>query len=733
MRTLLVPSRLFALMIAFALVLPALYSQRVLPATRAGDTVTQAGVISELSVDDGAAECILGLPTALKGKPGFGWTNKLKPASYPATLRSITIGFNRNIPDRSIKRDTPFRIVIYFDPENDGPANNQQPDAAFIGRVRDDFQMIQTFNLATPVTIQSGSFVVGAIDDFGVTDLVALYDVPGKSTPPGSESFVTFNNGGLWTKLSEAAFQGTSFCDNPGSFLIRATVEEGAVDTIAVTKVTDPLAVEPWGVSTGADLAVVTNYVSDNLTVIKTLDNTFQNVPLGDGPGGAQDGPFGVIGPVNIPSGSATVSRVYVTLFGSNTIPTKEFPVDYSTVGPGRVVVLNQTGNTLAQAVTINVGKGPKFPALATVSGKRKLYVPCGGDNRVDVIDTSVNEKIAEIPVGVDPSSCAVSINDAKIYVANSGDGSISVIDTKTDKKIKDIPAPAAALPTPVGSQTPPAAPVLTHPWSAVVSRANGNLYVTYWGAAADQFPNGAIAEFDTCKDEFVRATLDPATRGTPAGAAGATGLPAPLAPLARDTATGKTPGAGGGGGGPFGIASCQNDLLVFTNDALGIAGLLDTRVDQVVSAPPIALASCPKPRGVSCALDPRPIPPTPGLLPARLAYVACGQPESSVIIFNVPRFTQNISGAASIQSIEINGKVEIKGTGFANGTRLEIIPPDSLTCLEFKQAPKIKKKETLLQQKGKLSDGSRAKDKKGFLRVISPDGTIQLFDIRAL
>ena len=611
--------------------------------------------LNELSIDDGSPECILGSSPAIKGKPGFGWVNQLTPASYPATLRSITIGFNRTgAIGREVKRDAPYRIVVFVDPEKDGPGSNQQPDASFIGRVRGDFESIMTFSLVTPLTIQSGSFVVGAIDEFGIADFAALYDIPGKSNPAGTESFITFNSGSLWAKFSDLAFPGTTFCEHPGSFLIRATVETGAVDAVTVTKIQDPLAVEPWSVLATFQTAFVTNLVSDNMTVIKTIDGTFQNVAVGDGPGGVPEGPFGIapLFPAN---------KLFVTLFGSNTVPSKEFPIDYSTVGDGKVAVMTIGLNgALTQALTVNVGKGPRFPAMVPINGG-KIYVPCGGANRVDVISGVTNQKIAEIPVGLDPSSCTVSINNSKVYVTNFGDGSISVIDPKTDKKIKDIPAPHVTLPTPVGATEPPAAPLLKNPWNGAVSSANGNLYVTYWGTEGDVFPNGAIAEFDTCKDEFVRATLDDTTRGSASGSAGATGIAAPDAPLALDPMTGTTPGAGGGGGGPFGIAQCDNNLLAFTNDARGIAGLLDTRIDQVVSAPPIALASCPKPRGISCAPDPKQISPPIGQQ-IRLAYVACGQPDNSVMIFNVPRFTQNIAGLPVVESIEAGGKVKIKG-----------------------------------------------------------------------
>src|SRR5262249_10851696 len=154
-------------------------------------------------------------------------------------------------------------------------------------------------------------------------------------------------------------------------------------------------AVEPWGVSIGDRTALVTNYVSDNLTIFSTSTNTFQNIALGDGPGGTADGPFGVVGPVNIAQGDIATVKAFVTLLGSNTIPSKEFPIDYSTVGEGRVVVLGDAPGDpeLKPRVTINVGKGPRFPAYVVVGTRPKLYVPCGGANRVDVIDVLTNAK----------------------------------------------------------------------------------------------------------------------------------------------------------------------------------------------------------------------------------------------------------------------------------------------------------------------------------------------------
>jgi YVTN family beta-propeller protein len=247
----------------------------------------------------------------------------------------------------------------------------------------------------------------------------------------------------------------------------------GSVQSPTVTRIKDPLAVEPWSVAVNFSEVLVTNYASDNVTIINIANNAIQNIPVGDGPGGTPDGPFGV---------AEGQSTMYVTLFGSNTIPTKGVSVDYSTIGPGRVQLLGrELDGTYRPLNQIGVGKGPRFPAV--LEERCKLYVPCGGSDRVDVIDISTDQKIKEIPVGRDPSSCAISLDGSKLYVTNFGDGTVSVIDTRTDTKVKDIPAPRVVM----GE-----APVVQYPWTSAVSGSNGNLYVAYWGTTGGMGTGGA-------------------------------------------------------------------------------------------------------------------------------------------------------------------------------------------------------------------------------------------------
>jgi YVTN family beta-propeller protein len=581
-------------------------------------------------------------------------------------LRSITIGFNRAGP--LVEPDLLYRIVVYSDPEMDGPSALQTPDASFVGRLRGG-ETFMTFNLVSPLRISEGSFVVGAIDLEDAGGFPALFDSPGRSNPPGSESFITFDDGASWRTMRETLPE-SSPCP-AGSWLIRATVETDPADTFSVIDgIRDPLAAEPFGVAVndaGTEV-LVANYGSDNLSQIQTSDNSLRNVLVGDGPAGAIDGPAAV---AFRPDGA----RAYVSLFGSEAIPIDLQSIDFSALPQGRVAVLiKQSGGAFAQSVQVNVGRGPLFSALS--SNGAKLYVPCAGENRIDVINTTTNEKVKEIAVGANPISCTRSVDGSKLYVTNFGSSSVSVIDTITDQKIKDILLETVAP----GS----------HPRSAAVSAADGNLYV----ASAST----GIIEIDTCKDEAVRLVLDESI------------LPAmPEGP-----------------GGLFAVASCRTGAgVLYTNSSRGTAGFIDTRIDQVVSAP--ALPVCSNPRGIDCATISSPT------RPKHRAYVACGQPDNSVTVLNVPDLPENIADLPVIESISFGNQLRIRGSGFRLVDRVEVIVPGSTACLTFSKSKKFKKGGTLILQKGRLSDGRSLTEavpvgSTVIIRLVDLNGSIRIF-----
>jgi YVTN family beta-propeller protein len=704
MRIVVAPDRARMLLLLFTLILIGICFplRQPSPATAQSGPLTPAGAVTELSIDNGQARCAAG-PGSEQGEPGlFGWVNKLTPTSYPATLRSITIGFNRSGPlGQEVKPDQLYRIVVYIDPQMDGPDDGQQPVASFIGRVR-GLETLMTFNLITPITIASGSFAVGAIDEFGIADLPALFDPPGKSNPPGSESFMTLDGGATWRTLPDALnLPAGSLCAT-GSWLIRATVESDPVSVLTSKEINDPLAVEPWAAAINAQgtEAAVINYGSDNLTIIRTQDDSIKNVVVGDGPGNTPNGPFGV-------AYRADGNRLYVTLFGSNAVPTSPSEIDFEALEPGRVAVLTKQANgDFTQTLQINVGVGPMFPALSADGAK--LYVPCAGSDRVDVINTATNEKVRDIPTGAGtrPSSCTLSLDGSKLYVTDSGAGVVSVINTSTDQKIKDIFIPFDGA---TGALTSSQAPAIASPWTSDISPVNGNLYFTIW-ATTSAASRGPIGVIDTCKDEFVRFIIDDTTRGVP-------------------TLEGTDVG-----GGPFGITSCREGApMAFTNDGPGLVGVIDSRIDQVISAPP--LTDCRRPRGLDCAVVSRTT--APGQPPSRvhLTYAACGGPDNGVMVVTIPALRENIATIPVIESFSLGNKPKIRGDGFINPVRIEVGIPGTSTCLTFDRPPSFKKGGSLLVQKGRLTDGRKLNsvltaNPRAMVRVTNPDGTSRVIQV---
>lgn len=662
--------RTFALITILAIIGAAslLPRQATTPLTVQAQSITPAGQLIDLSIDNGQAVCALGPQQTAPVTPGFAWVNKLTPSTYPVTLRSITIGFNR--ANQLVVPDLLFRIIVLLDPEGDGPENGQQPDATFIGRVRGG-ETFMTFNLVSPLRITQGSFVVGAIDTEGNADFPALFDSGGTSDPPGSESFFSFDAGATWLSLRDGLAQ-PGLC-GPGSFLIRASVETDPADILSVrTTLKDPLAVDPWSVAFGlGQIGVVTNLGSDNVSIINNSNISLTNLPVGDGPEGQPDGPFG--------SAVRLDNRIYTTLFGANEPPADPNQIDFASLSPGRVAVLTrQANNTFSQAAQINVGQGPMFPALSL--GLTKLYVPCSGANRVDVISTSTNEKIREIPVGTAPSSCTLAFGGSKIYVTNWGSNTISVIDTSTDQVIKVISLE-------LNGQS------FDNPWTAEVAPLSGNLYVTIRDSetSGEDDNQVGLVVIDVCRDEVIRAVTDDATNGGLFGVAGANVTP----------------------------------VMLFTNDVNHLIGALDPRIDQVLSAPPLSTDS--NPRGVACANDP--VVPPGSQTPRQIGYVALGQPENSVLVLNLPDLPENIADIPVIEDFSIEDVLRIKGRGFRLVRRIEVFTSDSTECLTFVKPIKIKKDGKLIVQKGKLSNGRTLRqmgDSLARIRLINIDGTVR-------
>src|SRR5215470_10263376 len=105
MKTLNSPIRAWAMIVFLSslLVVPCFLKRSA--AMGKAQNLNPAGDLSQIAIDGGSVECIIGPPDSSKGAPGWGWANKLTPKSYPATLRSITIGFNRGGLSLDVKSD----------------------------------------------------------------------------------------------------------------------------------------------------------------------------------------------------------------------------------------------------------------------------------------------------------------------------------------------------------------------------------------------------------------------------------------------------------------------------------------------------------------------------------------------------------------------------------------------------------------------------------------------------
>ena len=84
---------------------------------------------------------------------------------------------------------------------------------------------------------------------------------------------------------------------------------------------------------------------------------------------------------------------------------------------------------------SIAVGRRPRGIAL---SGK-KLYVACGNDNRIDVVDLATRAVVDSIPSGPDPERFALSPEGRTLYVANENDSTVSFVDVRAKKIVHEI------------------------------------------------------------------------------------------------------------------------------------------------------------------------------------------------------------------------------------------------------------------------------------------------------
>ena len=183
------------------------------------------------------------------------------------------------------------------------------------------------------------------------------------------------------------------------------TVIDGASSTVVATVPVGNFPVD-IAVNPASNRVYVTNASFDDqsLSVIDGVSNTIlSTIPLAGTPAGL--------------AVDATTGRIYVGISDLD-----------------RVDILDGANNTVVNSVAI--GGDPRQPALNP--NKHRLYVT-RGDDRLVVVNTTVDAVARTIRVGSNPIGVAVNRSTKRIYVANNLGGSISVIDGLTNAGVATI------------------------------------------------------------------------------------------------------------------------------------------------------------------------------------------------------------------------------------------------------------------------------------------------------
>ena len=113
------------------------------------------------------------------------------------------------------------------------------------------------------------------------------------------------------------------------------------------------------------------------------------------------------------------------------------------------VVVLDPTYQIVKRIETSRRPRDMHFNADKTL-----LYVACGDDDVIDVIDVATLEVVDNIPTGPSPEVFAFSPDESKLFVSNEEDSRLEVIDMESRISVMDIPTgaePEGVLVTPDG------------------------------------------------------------------------------------------------------------------------------------------------------------------------------------------------------------------------------------------------------------------------------------------
>jgi len=108
-------------------------------------------------------------------------------------------------------------------------------------------------------------------------------------------------------------------------------------------------------------------------------------------------------------------------------------------------VFSNDAGN-ITRTAEIAVGRDPQSVALST--HPRRAYVACSDSGTLDVVELDARRVIRSIEVGREPRAVVLSPNESRVYVANSVSNSVTEIDTNSMRILRTV-----AIPESVDSQ----------------------------------------------------------------------------------------------------------------------------------------------------------------------------------------------------------------------------------------------------------------------------------------
>jgi uncharacterized protein (TIGR03437 family) len=188
-----------------------------------GSTTGPAQITTELAVDDGSNEAAIGV-----GGGGTLWgVNRLTPTSYPSTITGVLLYF-QSATQQGLPLASPITVLVGTNPSGGANINNivfsQQINAAVQRSA--DFHFYQV----TPVTINSGDFVVG----LRVTHEAGVSPLAIDRTPPMRRRSYVSQNGTTFTILDDAVPAVA------GNLMIRALVQGQPPGCPTVSSVNPP-------------------------------------------------------------------------------------------------------------------------------------------------------------------------------------------------------------------------------------------------------------------------------------------------------------------------------------------------------------------------------------------------------------------------------------------------------------------------------------------------------------